>query len=328
LLLQQETLIKKLTADMDKMRNTYEGKQVLYNEGGVSKEEFETIRTDLIGREAAYRMAHKDLEILSIGFRDEDLKSKNLEIPADPAAKKKLLIDMNTAIPRAEVAVAASKVRSAEAQMKTTEALLRESAITSPVTGMVATRNKSVGEQVTGGSVSTAAQAIMVVVDIDPVYAVMSVKESDVKDLEKGMEMTFTADVYEKQTFNGKVEIITPVVDPKTHTLEVKALVRNPGYKLRPGMFIRASIASGLEKEMILLPSTAVVPGEGQDASVFLIRQDTCYRQPVKIGRQIDNMVEISSGINPGDIVAGDNLTQLREGMKVRGIKDEEKKPE
>jgi len=138
--------------------------------------------------------------------------------------------------------------------------------------------------------------------------------------------MIFTSDVYEKETFTGRIEIINPVIDPKTHTLEVKALVRNPGFRLRPGMFIRANITSGEAREMILIPTAAIVPGEGEAASVFVIRQNVCYKQAVRLGRQLDNVVEIKEGLNPGDMVAADNVSQLREGLKVRELKEEEEK--
>lgn len=313
----QTTLVRKLRSDMNRVRETYAGKQVLAVEGGISQEEFAEMKNEVIGKEAAYRMALRDLEIVSVGYRDEDIKQKGLEVPADPEAKKKLLIDLNTAAEKAEVDVAKSRVKSAEAAMQTTLALLKESTIVSPIDGMVASRNKAVGEQVTGGSVSTPSQAIMVIVDIRKVYAVMTVKESDLQTLRQGMRMVFTADPYPDQQFNGVIDIINPVVDPKTHTIEVKAVLANPGQKLRPGMFIRSSIVSGEAEKMIVVPQGAVLPLEDNKGYVFVIRSGIVQKAQVQTGRQIDDRLEIKEGLKPGDIVATDKLNQLRDGMRV-----------
>lgn len=313
----QVTLIKKLRADLDRVRNTYAGKEVLVTEGGISREEFAEMKTEVISREAAYRMAQRDLDIVSVGYRDEDIQLKGLAVPANLDEKRKLLIDLNTAAEKAEVEVARSRVKSADAAMQTTMALLKESTIVSPITGLVASRNKAVGEQVTGGSVATPSQAIMVIVDIRRVYAVMTIKESDLQTVGKGMRMVFTADPYRDLEFNGVVEIINPVIDEKTHTIEVKAVLQNPAEKLRPGMFIRSSIVSGTAERMIALPQSAVLPGEENQAFVFVVRAGEVFKALVQTGRQIEDRVEIKQGLSPGDIVVTEKLSLLRDGMKV-----------
>ncbi|MBL8021335.1 MAG: efflux RND transporter periplasmic adaptor subunit [Leptospirales bacterium] len=315
----QNTLLKKLGADVDKMRATYEGKEILYQEGGISREEYGQMRTELIAREAAYRMAQKDLEIASIGFRDLDIQKRGLPVPEDPEKKKEVLMDINSGIEEADIGVARSKVNSAQAALGNTTTLLKETTIKSPVNGVVAQRNKSVGEQVLGGSAGNAAQSIMVLVDLNSVYATMDVKESDLKDLEKGQTMEFKVDVYPKETFKGTVEIILPVIDPKTHTLQVKALLKNPGLKLRPGMFIRASIITGKPRKLIVVPASAVLPQKENNAYVFVLRQGVLFRADVVTGRQYsDDRVEISSGLKEGDVIVTEKLPQLREGMRVQ----------
>lgn len=316
----QTTLVKRLFAEMERMRVSYAGRQVLYQEGGISKEDFETARTELIGREAAYRMAQRDLEIASIGLRDQDLTAKGIAVPTDPEARTKALIKLNTAVELAEVEVAQSRLKSAEAAMNTTKVLLKESLILSPIKGMVAARSKSVGEQVLGGSAGNAAQAIMILVDINRVYAVMNVKESDLKQISQGMRLQFVSDAYEKEKFDGKIEIINPIVDAKTHTFEVRAILDNPGLKLRPGMFIRSSIITGKPVQMILVPAAALLPQEEAKAYVFLVRDGKIFRSEVATGDSRGDDVEVKSGLKPGDIIVTEKVSQLREGMKIKPV--------
>lgn len=66
------------------MKMTFAGKETLYREGGISKEEIEHAQTSLITAEAKYRMSVKDLEMGMVGFRNEDITSKNMNVPEDP----------------------------------------------------------------------------------------------------------------------------------------------------------------------------------------------------------------------------------------------------
>lgn len=317
----QQTLLKRLQAEMEKARETFKGKEILFGEGGISQEEFSAVRTELVGREAAYRMAKNDLESSQIGFRDSDIQGRGLKVPEDPAAKAGVFTDLNTRVDLAQVEVARSRVRSAEAQLESTTALLREATIGSPVTGMVAQRNKSVGEQVNAGSGVSAAQAIMVIVDINPVYATTYVKESDLKGIKKGMAFEFLADVFPKEKFEGKVEIINPVIDPKTHTVEVKGILKNNDYRLRPGMFIRAGIVTGKAQSVVLLPTSAIIPQQDSNAFAFVVRGDSAYKVSIVTGKQHgEDRIEILKGIKPDDLVVIDSLSQLRDGMRVRPV--------
>ena len=322
----QATMVKKLQADLEKSRTTFEGKKLLVKEGGISAEEFAAARNELIGREAAYLMARRDLNILQIGYRDKDLKAKGIKVPRNKERRKKRLIDLNTAIENSEVRVARSRVEAAKASMGRTNFLLKSTTIRSPINGMVAGRNKSVGEQVTGGSVSTAAQAIMILVDIYKVYAVINIKESDLRNIELGQELTFKVDAYPDKDYRGKLTIISPIVDPQTHTIKVKALIDNPGLKLRPGMYIRASIITNLEREVFLIPAKAVLPQKDKKSRVFIVRDNTVYKQVVETGERLGDNIIVNSGLQPGVRVVIENLAELSEGQKVK-IAREQKKP-
>jgi len=314
----QATLLKELKAAMDKTRTTYDRNLVLYQEEGMSEEALDTLKTDVIAKESQYLRAKKDLEIARVGFRDEDIKQKGLRVPKSSSQKFALLVDLNTRIEKAEVEVAESQLRSAEAAANSTRILLNETAIVSPINGMVAARNSSVGEQVRGGAAANPTEAIMVLVDISKLYAVVNIREEELSQIKETQPLEFRVDVFPEEKFQGHIEIINPLIDDRTHTALIKALVENQEIKLRPGMFLRGAIQTGEAQSIIKLPISAIVSREGQKAWAFIVKNERILRTDIVTGRSIGDEVEILNGLSPGDIVAVEKLTQLREGTRVK----------
>ncbi len=314
----RRTQSKETRAELEKMKATYSGKQTLFKEGGISKEEFESAQTMLIASEAKYRISQKELEMSQIGFRQEDLKSKNIPVPEDPKERTKAFIDLNTLIEKAEVEVARSQVESAKAALESTEELIRAATIRSPIDGLVAYVNKHTGEYVNPGGVASPDQAIMVLVNISKVYAKFNIRENDMVSVKQGMPIEFFADVYPSKKFSAKINIINPIVDPKTHTMEVKALIKNEERLLTPGLFIRGTIFTGESNLVLLVPSDSLVSKEAENAWIFTLNNGLVLRVKVKLGRQFENMTEILEGIEPGSVIAIEKLAQLKDGLKVR----------
>ncbi|EMY76010.1 HlyD family secretion protein [Leptospira weilii serovar Ranarum str. ICFT] len=314
----RRTQTKEAKAELAKMKMTFAGKETLYQEGGISKEEIEHSQTALITAEAKYRMSLKDLEMGMVGFRNEDITSKNIKLPDDPKEKLKLFVDINTRIDKAEVDVARSQVESAKAALTSTEELIRAATIRSPIDGVVAYVNKHVGEYVNPGAVNSPDQAILVLVNISKVFVKLNIRETDMISIRKNMDLEFTADVYPERKFYAKVGIVNPIVDPKTHTMEVKALIKNEDRSLTPGMFVRSSIFTGEKRMSLLIPSEALFAKDNEAAWIYVLNDGIALRSKIKTGAQFEDKTEIVEGLNPGSIVAVEKLTQLKDGMKVR----------
>lgn len=316
----QTTQVKQLRAVLDKARVTFKGQEVLHNAGGISREEYQTARTELISREADYLRAKKELEILEVGFRDSDLRAAGLSVPKNPAARFKQLVDLNTRTEKAEVEVQESRVDSARAELQNTQQLLAEATLRSPITGIVAARNASPGEEVRAGGVSNSQDALLVVVDIDEVYAAVNIREGDVNKVKPGMALRFTVDVFPEEKFQGEVRLIDPVVDDQTHTLGVRAILKNPDLKLRPGMFLRGELITGEKREVVRIPEKAMQPGSGDQGIVFVIREDRVFRVEVTPGKREAGRIEILDGLKADDLIAIEKYALLREGMAVQPV--------
>ena len=317
----QRTKVKMLQARMRKVRATYEGNKLLYKQGGVSREELEKIRTEVLSREAEYLMSRRELEISQVGFRNRDLKKRGYRTSKRTGKLVESQIKANTGIQRAEVDVARARHQSAKAALSSTITLLRETMIKSPISGVVAERYKSVGEEVTAGG-GGSNQTIMLLVMIDEVFIKFNVREAELVRLVKGNPVEIAPDVYKGKIFKGLIHVVKPVIDQETHAIQVKALVKNTTRELKPGMFVRGKIITGPAAPALLVPTNALVPREGNRAWVFLLRKGKVFRAEVETGEQMGERVLINKGLAKNDVVLLENLSRLRDGIAARPVFD------
>lgn len=110
--------------------------------------------------------------------------------------------------------------------------------IYSPMAGIVIHRNATEGMYVDTGS------RIYTIARLDRVWVLLEAYESDVAWLRYGQEVEFTTEAYPGETFRGRIAFIDPVLDPKTRTIRVRVNVENAEGRLKPDMFVRATVHS------------------------------------------------------------------------------------
>ena len=227
--------------------------------------------------------------------------------------KIRLLQAINTRIEKAELDAALSKIRQVENAVESTRTLLRETYLYSPVNGLVAAKNMEAGEMVREDSV------IATVIDISRVYISMNLNEKEVKRVKKGQRVKFTADALGNgREFSGSVETITPLLDTKSRTLEVRAAIENPGRELLPGMFSRAVIDTGVNVKGLLVPAGAVLKsGDGRE-EVYLVRNGIVILQSVTTGNRIGDDVLVEEGLKEGDRIVVKGINGVYQGMKLQ----------
>lgn len=311
-----EAEANRVKSELDLVQVSYSGKSVLHERGGISNFEMQSVKAQLTAAEAAYLKAKKDLEIARMGFRPEDLKNRGLPVPEDPEELSKAYIDLNTRSEQAALDVARAKRNETASALESTEILLGETTVRSPIQGIVVARTKSPGEEVSsgGGDAST----IVTLIDISKMFVNMQIRESDMPRIAPGMTVEFTADAIENSRFNAILKSVVPMIDPRSHTAQAKAIIDNPSADLRPGLFVRAIINLGSNKDLILLPPGAILPGENDNGYVFVVRNGRAYKRNVMRGGSLDDSrVIINDGLNEGDVVVTERPGLLREGMEV-----------
>lgn len=311
--------IEKAKADLhdkkvsyDNMNIILKNKTELFKAGGISRTELEGIRTQHTTLLTKYELAKSDYEIQLVGYRDQDIKNEGLALPSNADEKIKIFKRINTKIEKAELESAKSRVKQAESALLSTELLLRETYIRSPITGVIAVKNMEGGEMVKEDSV------IATVMDISSVFISMNLNEKEIKKIKHGQNVLFSVDAFDStRVFTGSIDTLSPVLDTKTRSVEIKAVVQNPGNVLLPGMFARAIIETGESIKGILIPKSSVIfRGDGRK-EVFTVKNGLVVKENVVTGGEYGEDIHITEGIREGDRIVIKGLNSAYQGMKI-----------
>ncbi|HVZ75397.1 MAG TPA: efflux RND transporter periplasmic adaptor subunit [Polyangia bacterium] len=202
-------------------------------------------------------------------------------------------------------------VSAAEARKTLTAEALRDTEIRAPFSGMIVERFVSAGEYV------QPATPVVELVDVDALRVELTVPEADVAQVRQGMPIDFhTAANDDGPAYHGKIRYVGPSVREKTRDAVVEAAVENQGHDLRPGMFVQAHLALGVQS----LPAVpaAAVRTEGSLKHVFVVQDGRLEDRLVQVADVVDGHVPVLSGLKAGEKIAAEATPELRDGAKVQ----------
>ena len=164
------------------------------------------------------------------------------------------------------------------------------------------------------GAVASPATPIVAIVSPELEIAV-AVEETQLAKVQPGQSAQIAVSAFPGQTFSGKVAVISPTIDPKSRTAQVRVQPDQDAVgKLRPGMFAQVSLITEKKTAVLTIPRSALLPGS--EPAVMAVVDGQLKRLPVQIGSRGGDQIEVISGLKEGDQVALDAL-DLREGDRV-----------
>lgn len=179
--------------------------------------------------------------------------------------------------------------------------------------GVISAKNYEDGEMYTGAPILTLTQ-------ISRLKALVNIPESYYPLVRTGMKVNVYSDIYPEQPFAATIEIVYPTIDVATHTFQAKLNIPNGSQKIRPGMYVRATLAIG-EVDAIVVPYQCVLKLTGSnDRYVFVNNNGTARRVGVTLGQRFDDRIEIVP-IVAGDIKEGDEIVTVGQGRLIDGSK-------
>jgi RND family efflux transporter MFP subunit len=116
----------------------------------------------------------------------------------------------------------------------------------------------------------------------------------------------------------GTLDFTDNELDPRSGTMRARAVLRNPGLFLTPGMFGNMRMASGGKIDALLVPDTAVQTDQARKILLVVAKDGTVAARPVTLGPVVDGLRVIRSGISAGDRVVIDGTQMAIPGGKVR----------
>jgi len=189
--------------------------------------------------------------------------------------------------------------------------------ILAPADGFVIEKDVVKGQMVDAG------MKLYRLADLGIVWVFAQVYEQDLPYVQLGQEATVKLSSLPDREFRGRVTYVYPNVDEKTRTAKVRLEFENPGYFLKPGMFVSAQITAELEPSALLVPDSAILRS-GEKNTVFVALPGGKFDpRTIALGPEAEHdMVEVVSGLQEGERVVAsgqfmlDSESQLREAIQ------------
>jgi membrane fusion protein, multidrug efflux system len=204
------------------------------------------------------------------------------------------------------------KLQEAKIKLDLAQADLAKTAIVAPTDGILGSRDVEVGSTVNPN------MKVATFLDINDVFAEVGIMEREINKVVVGQDVKINIDAYPDLDFGGTVTNIAPMVKGKSKTLNVKVQIANPYRLLLPGMFVRVRIKIFETKNAIIIPRPALKKVKGA-YHVFVVNQNNKAEfRTVKLGYVTTDNVQITEGLNEGDLVAVEGIDELKDGSKVQ----------
>ncbi|MEZ5558031.1 MAG: efflux RND transporter periplasmic adaptor subunit [Pseudomonadales bacterium] len=139
---------------------------------------------------------------------------------------------------------------------------------------------------------------IMTIGALDTVWVTGELFERESLLVREGQPMEMRLGYLPGRVWSGTVTYVYPVVDVSTRSVRVRMVVDNSDAELKPGMFGDVTIAVATAQPVLSVPREAVIRGVPQDRVVLALDDERFRAQPVTIGREIGDRLEVLAGLS------------------------------
>ncbi|MGB2705248.1 MAG: efflux RND transporter periplasmic adaptor subunit [Candidatus Omnitrophota bacterium] len=183
------------------------------------------------------------------------------------------------------------------------------------------------------GTYVTPNEKIGVFVDISEVYAEFNVIERDSPKLKLGQKSEIFVDAYPNKAFKGTVDSISPIVEGRTRTQNIKIELKNPGMELKPGMFVRALISTYENDNALIIPTSAFkkkdtdyfvyvvhkekAAEEAEEGKEAILEKGVVEVKKVEIEYLTQDVAEIAKGLKEGELIIVEAFQEFKNNEKV-----------
>jgi multidrug efflux system membrane fusion protein len=232
---------------------------------------------------------------------------------------------------RALVAQDQAQVAQDQAQIDAAALNLSYTNITAPIDGRTGVRQVDVGNQVSSAETTP----LTVITQIHPISVVFTLPQQLLASVSAAMAQGAPEVLALPQTNTtdatglglaatstvldvGSLSVIDNEVESTTGTIKVKATFPNANSQLWPGGFVTVRLKLRTDKNALVIPPAAIQ--RGPDGSYVYVVQSNyqVIRRPVTTGYNTETVAEITSGLNPGDVVVTDGVSRLTDNAKVQ----------
>ena len=191
-----------------------------------------------------------------------------------------------------------SNIAAAEANLSRLRDMQGYRVVRAPFDGVITQRNVDVGALVNTGNT-----LLYRIAQTGTLRTYINVPQSSASSIRTGQEALLTVSNLPGRTFTGTVARTANSLDPATRTLLVELHVPNADGALLPGLYCQVRLNSPRVNPPILIPSDSIIVRTG-GTLVAVVRPDhTIHLQPLTVGRDFGDRIEVLSGLTDGDSI-------------------------
>ncbi len=295
-----QALVRSQEAQLQSSEANARGAEADYERAKVDAE-----GPDLPMLKRAYERAQQMAKdgVVSQAALDEAQKNYEVAVNKRDVARAQLTVN------RAKVAQSQADVQKTRANLAQLKEQLSYTTITSPIAGIVLSRDVEIGDAVSSILVmGSAATLVMTLGDTGEVYVKGKVDESDIGKVYLGQPARIKVESFKDKSFTGKVTKISPMGVEKDNvtTFEVRVSINNPGGELKAAMTANAEIILEEHKNVLQIPEGAVLYDKDKKASVEVPdpnAKDGKRKIAVSLGISNGAKAEVLGGLKEGDPV-------------------------
>lgn len=214
---------------------------------------------------------------------------------------------------------AQSQQQAARASLALAQARLDKTQIRAPYDGVLGLRQASIGDYLSAG------QNIVNLEVLDPLKVDFRIPQKAVAQVRLGQTVEITLDTYPGERFRGEIFAINPRLDEVGRSQAIRAHIGNAERRLHPGQFVRVSVILDERPQALVIPEEAVMP-VGEQLLVNLVVGGQVEQREVRLGKRFDGLVEVREGLSGDETVISAGWQKVRQGLAVR-IKSGERQP-
>jgi membrane fusion protein, heavy metal efflux system len=249
-----------------------------------------------------------DLEQQAIAAKGQlSVARKNLQVTED-MAKSGLNSQRDLVAAREQLQAAQGEVNRVSERKSILGGSGSTYVVKAPVDGFVVEKNASQGMELR----SDDPENLFTISNLDQVWVLANVYESDLAKVREGYEASITTLSYPDLVFKGKIDKIFNVLDPDSKTMKVRVTLPNrvagqSDYMLKPEMFANVSIQYAGNDQRVAVPAKSIVFDKNRNFVVAVTPEDQPVVREVDIFKTIGDKTYLNSGLQAGERVVSQN---------------------
>ena len=222
--------------------------------------------------------------------------------------------EQETAEKTADYTLKQANVEAAHANVQRLEDLKNFDRVTASFDGTVTLRNTDIGQLISANS----GPELFRLAQTNPLRVYVRVPQPLVHTIAPGQKAELTFQELQGRTFEATVTRTAGAVDPSSRTLQVELQVANPRGEILAGSYAQVRFTEATDPHVLTLSDSALV-FRAQGMQVAVVGSDNKVQmRSIKLGRDFGNVVEVLSGLQPGDRAIVNPPDSIADGMTVQ----------